>query len=167
MKADVLLWFVKFYFQQYQGYLMDTAGQEDFAQVRELSYPGTHCFVLCFSLISNASFKNLTEGLSEGGWIQELRQGEPSAKILLVGTKADLKGKEDNEGKPYEVSWSQMSGLISVKERVCGWINYYLRGYKMFPKLTHVGVSGSNLLAKTEPAKRKESIHSIVLSMYG
>lgn len=83
---------------------MDTAGQEDFAQVRELSYPGTLCFVLCFSLISNASFKNLTEGLSEGGWIQELRQGEPSAKILLVGTKADLKGKEDNEGKPYEVS---------------------------------------------------------------
>ena len=37
----------------------------------------------------------------------------------------------------------------------------------MFPKLTHVGVSGSNLLAKTEPAKRKESIHSIVLNMYG
>ena len=75
---------------------MDTAGQEDYQQVRELSYHGTHCFVLCFSLVSDSSFKNLTEGLSNsgGGWIQELRQGEPSAKILLVGTKADLKGKE-------------------------------------------------------------------------
>ena len=75
---------------------MDTAGQEDFQQVRELSYHGTQCFVLCFSLVSDSSFKNLTEGLpnSGGGWIQELRQGEPSAKILLAGTKADLKGKE-------------------------------------------------------------------------
>ena len=37
----------------------------------------------------------------------------------------------------------------------------------MFPGLTHVGGGGSNILAKIEPAKRKESIDLIVLSMYG
>ena len=94
---------------------MDTAGQEDYKEMRELSYPGTDCFVLCFSLVSRASFHNLMEGLSEGGWVQELRNGEPTAKILLVGTKSDLKEEEG-----YEVSCSQMSELISVKERASG-----------------------------------------------
>ena len=33
-------------------HLWDTAGQEEDARLRTLSYPGTDVFLLCFSLVS-------------------------------------------------------------------------------------------------------------------
>ena len=77
--------------------LMDTAGQEDLKHLRILSYPGTHTFIVCFSVVDKTSFHNLyrDEGL-EGlnNWLIELRNGSPGAKILLVGTKKDLRGQK-------------------------------------------------------------------------
>ena len=74
---------------------MDTAGQEDLAEIRRLAYPQTSCFVLCFSVTEKPSFDNLTQGEAGqfGKWIEELRNGEPNAKILLTGTKKDLRGQ--------------------------------------------------------------------------
>ena len=77
---------------------MDTAGQEDLKHLRILSYPGTHTFIVCFSVVDKTSFQNLyRDGGPEDGlnnWLIELRNGSPGAKILLVGTKKDLRGQK-------------------------------------------------------------------------
>ena len=83
------------FFQKAVAQLWDTAGQEGFERMRILSYENTNCFIVCFSVADMVTFDNV--GYK---WLEELRQHRPEAKILLVGTKADLRnaGKE-NGGK--------------------------------------------------------------------
>ena len=70
--------------------LWDTAGQEDYDRLRPLSYPQTDVFLFCFSLISPASFENV-----RAKWYPEISHYCPSAPVILVGTKVDL--REDKE----------------------------------------------------------------------
>mmetsp|Transcript_41674 Transcript_41674/g.36864 ORF Transcript_41674/g.36864 Transcript_41674/m.36864 type:complete len:190 (+) Transcript_41674:77-646(+) len=70
--------------------LWDTAGQEDYDRLRPLSYPGTQVFLLCYSVISKASYENC-----ENRWMPELRHHCPNIPIVLVGTKIDIR-EEDN-----------------------------------------------------------------------
>jgi len=65
--------------------LWDTAGQEDYDRLRPLSYPQTNIFLLCFSVISETSFKNV-----KTKWWPEVTHHCPT-KNLLVGTKVDLR----------------------------------------------------------------------------
>lgn len=69
--------------------IMDTAGQEDYANLRVLSFKNTNCFIVCFSVVDMVTFNNV-----KASWIPEVRQEEPGAKILLVGTKSDLRGQK-------------------------------------------------------------------------
>ncbi|CAM2714035.1 unnamed protein product [Rotaria socialis] len=62
--------------------LWDTAGQEDYDRLRPLSYPQTDVFLICFSLVSPASFEN---------WYPEVSHHCPQTPIVLVGTKLDLR----------------------------------------------------------------------------
>jgi Ras-related C3 botulinum toxin substrate 1 len=62
------------------------AGQEDYNRLRPLSYRGADVFLLAFSLISKASYENISKK-----WIPELRHYAPSVPIILVGTKLDLR----------------------------------------------------------------------------
>lgn len=41
--------------------LWDTAGQEDYARLRPLSYPHTDVFLVCYSLTSSVSLKNVSQ----------------------------------------------------------------------------------------------------------
>nr|GMC57433.1 rac-like GTP-binding protein ARAC1 [Ipomoea batatas] len=41
--------------------LWDTAGQEDYNRLRPLSYRGADVFILAFSLISKASYENVSK----------------------------------------------------------------------------------------------------------
>ncbi|ELW68189.1 Leucine-rich repeat-containing protein 45 [Tupaia chinensis] len=71
--------------------LWDTAGQEDDDRLRPLSYPQTDVFLICFSLVSPASFENTCAPQ----WYPEVRHHCPHTPILLVGTKLDLRDDKD------------------------------------------------------------------------
>lgn len=66
--------------------LCDTAGQDDFDNLRTLCYDNTDVYVVCFSVVSPASFANVASR-----WIPELRQHSPDTPVILVGTQADLR----------------------------------------------------------------------------
>ncbi|GAA5847512.1 hypothetical protein JCM5353_007565, partial [Sporobolomyces roseus] len=60
----------------------DTAGQESFRAITRSYYRGAGGALLCFSLTSHQSFKNLKT------WLSDLRQyGEEDLLILVVGNK--------------------------------------------------------------------------------
>mmetsp|Transcript_1635 Transcript_1635/g.3364 ORF Transcript_1635/g.3364 Transcript_1635/m.3364 type:complete len:196 (+) Transcript_1635:149-736(+) len=69
--------------------LWDTAGQEDYDRLRPLSYPQTDVFLVSFSLVSPTSLENV-----EAKWVPELQHYAPNTPIILVGTKADLRGSD-------------------------------------------------------------------------
>eukprot|EP00474_Spongospora_subterranea_P001121 CRZ01579.1 hypothetical protein [Spongospora subterranea] len=69
--------------------LWDTAGQEDYDRLRPLSYPQTDVFLLCFSIISPASFANIS-----AKWYPEILHHAPDAPKVLIGTKSDLRGDQ-------------------------------------------------------------------------
>ena len=75
--------------QDVQLQLWETAGQEGYDRIRKLNYDGTHCFVVCFSCVDLVTFDNV-----KNVWLKELRESVLDAKILLVGTKADLRGQD-------------------------------------------------------------------------
>ncbi len=54
--------------------------------MRPLSYPNTDVVLVCFSVTSRDSYVN-----AEQKWIPEIRHYCPGAKILVVGTKSDLR----------------------------------------------------------------------------
>lgn len=80
---SLLMWL----FQEVSMQLWDTAGQEGFERIRTLTYENTSCFVICFSVADSVSFANV-----KAMWLDEVRNHRPEAKVLLVGTKADLRG---------------------------------------------------------------------------
>jgi Ras-related C3 botulinum toxin substrate 1 len=70
--------------------LWDTAGQEDYDRLRVLCYPSTDVFLICFSLTSPVSMQNVRRK-----WVPEIRKANPTAQIVLCGTKLDLRHDEE------------------------------------------------------------------------
>eukprot|EP01132_Coremiostelium_polycephalum_P006249 gene6249-7780_t len=68
--------------------LWDTAGQDDYAQIRTTCY--TNCkydvFLLCFSCVNRDSFDNV-----KYKWLPELKANSPGTPFILVGTKTDMR----------------------------------------------------------------------------
>jgi len=77
---------VEFEGKEYNLGIWDTAGQEEYDRLRPLSYPSTDCFLMCFSIASPPSLDNCRLK-----WKTELTHYCPDAKILLIGTKQDLR----------------------------------------------------------------------------
>jgi len=98
--------------------LWDTAGQSDYDRLRPLSYRDTDIFLLCFSVVSRASFENISEK-----WFIEIQHYSPGVPFILVGTKADLRTDPDTvkelkaQGvKPVETSEGKnLSSSIGAK----------------------------------------------------
>ncbi|XP_077086714.1 ras-related C3 botulinum toxin substrate 1b isoform X3 [Siphateles boraxobius] len=96
--------------------LWDTAGQEDYDRLRPLSYPQTDVFLICFSLVSPASFENV-----RAKWYPEVRHHCPATPIILVGTKLDLRDDKDTIEKLKEKKLTPITypqGLAMAKEIV-------------------------------------------------
>ena len=70
--------------------LWDTAGQEDYDQLRPLSYPETDVFLLCFSIDSPSSFENI-----RAKWCPEVSHHCPKIPTVLVGLKTDLRDNKE------------------------------------------------------------------------
>lgn len=72
--------------------LWDTAGQEDYAKLRPLSYPQTDVFILCFSLASQKSMECI-----ERIYLPEIKKHCPEAAYILVGTNSDLRDESTGD----------------------------------------------------------------------
>ncbi|KXJ30052.1 Rho-related GTP-binding protein RhoV [Exaiptasia diaphana] len=97
----------------------DTAGQEDFDSFRPLCYPSTDVFIVCFSVVSPTSFSNVSTK-----WIPEIREFNPKAPIILVGTHSDLKNcmkvlLELSEKGESPISLKRAQGLVKKTRCVC------------------------------------------------
>ncbi|CAO2586627.1 Rho-related GTP-binding protein RhoJ [Lemmus lemmus] len=62
------------------------AQQEDYNQLRPLSYPNTDVFLICFSVVNPASYHNVQEE-----WVPELKDCMPHVPYVLIGTQIDLR----------------------------------------------------------------------------
>ena len=80
--------------------LWDTAGQEEYSRLRALSYPGTDVFLICFSVVSEASYDNV-----RSRWYPEVMHHWPEAKKLLVGLKTDLRGSGEYHHASSLIWW--------------------------------------------------------------
>jgi len=74
--------------------LWDTAGQEEFDRIRPLSYKDTDIFLLCFAVDNERSIKNITSK-----WVPEVKHHCPTGKLLVVGTKQDLRSSAEHQLK--------------------------------------------------------------------
>jgi len=66
--------------------LWDIAGQEEYEKMRPVAYQNADVVILCFSIDSIDSLKNITSK-----WIPEIKYYNDSVMFLLVGTKADIR----------------------------------------------------------------------------
>ncbi|NXG53010.1 RHOG protein, partial [Psilopogon haemacephalus] len=84
--------------------LWDTAGQEEYDRLRTLSYPQTDVFIICFSIASPPSYHNVRHK-----WYPEVCHHCPSAPVLLVGTKKDLRTHPETLRKLKEQNQAPIS----------------------------------------------------------
>lgn len=76
---------IKFGKKKIRLFLWDTAGQEDFSDLRLISYQRADLFLICFSLVDINSFHNAINK-----WFYEVKEENPRAIKILAGTKLDL-----------------------------------------------------------------------------
>ncbi|KAM3140666.1 hypothetical protein pb186bvf_007264 [Paramecium bursaria] len=87
--------------------LWDTAGQETYNQVRQLSYDGTDVFLIIFSVIDPNSFENAVRK-----WLPELSQNTLAlVPKIFVGNKIDMR----SDGNPAHIMQSSASQVIKAQ----------------------------------------------------
>jgi small GTP-binding protein len=72
--------------------LWDTAGQEDYAHLRRMSFPNVHAFVVAFSSTRASSFDNVVHT-----WLPECAAADANAPVILARTKIDLPSRVDHD----------------------------------------------------------------------
>uniref|UniRef100_A0A8D3D2N4 small monomeric GTPase n=1 Tax=Scophthalmus maximus TaxID=52904 RepID=A0A8D3D2N4_SCOMX len=138
--------------------LWDTAGQEDYDRLRPLSYPQTDVFLICFSLVSPASFENV-----RAKWYPEVRHHCPNTPIILVGTKLDLRDDKDTIEKLKEKKLGAISypqGLAMAKE--IGSVKYLECSALTQRGLKTVFDEAIRAVLCPPPAKKKKRICSLI-----
>jgi len=91
--------------------LWDTAGSDEYKQLRPLSYPGTDVFLICFSVHSVDSWKNV-----KNKWYPEVTERAPGVPIILVGTKSDLRDNHEAQKSLKEKPVSKDDGKHLAKD---------------------------------------------------
>ncbi|XP_006891634.1 PREDICTED: cell division control protein 42 homolog [Elephantulus edwardii] len=132
--------------------LFDTAGQEDYDRLRPLSYPQTDVFLVCFSVVSPSSFKNVKEK-----WVPEITYHCPKTPFLLVGTQIDLRDEKLNKNKQKPITPETAENLARDLKAV---------KYVECSALTQKGLKNvfdEAILAALETPKPKKSRRCVLL----
>jgi len=132
-------------------------GQEDYDRLRPLSYPQTDVFLVCFSIVSPASFENVKEK-----WFPEVHHHCPGVPCLIVGTQVDLRDDPSfieklakNKQKPIAFAQGEKlaNELGAVKYVECSALRQ--KGLK--------DVFDEAILAALEPPKEKKKGKCLIL----
>ena len=100
--------------------LFDTTNQEDYDRLRPLSYPQTDVFVMCFSLVSPASFENI-----RAQWAPETKLYCPKTPVILVGTRLELKDDKHTKDLLFKVRQKPVTYIEGLKmQREIGAVKY-------------------------------------------
>ena len=94
--------------------IWDTAGQDEFSDLRPLSYNNADVFVICFSLSDKESLDNAVDK-----WKKEIFHLGPSKDIpiVLCGTKSDLRDECNNNNlKSYKNDKGEVSEIVQYEE---------------------------------------------------
>ncbi|KAH3759709.1 cell division control protein [Pelomyxa schiedti] len=83
--------------------LWDTAGEEEHARLRPLSYPGTDVFIMCFSLGDPKSLHNIT-----ARWNPEITHHVHNAARILVANGCEIR---DDTTKSIEISSDEINAV--------------------------------------------------------
>ena len=89
--------------------LFDTAGQEEWEQLRRMMYANTDIFLVCYSCMQPSSFDNV-----EKKWIPDVRSHDPSSLVILVSLCIDLRTNNDNSMNPQSNFVS--SSMITTRQ---------------------------------------------------
>jgi small GTP-binding protein len=81
--------------------IMDTAGQEEYASVRDNYLRSGDCFLIVFSLVDRATFTNMHEIREQ---ILRMKSDKPDIPIILIGNKSDLENHEVNEEEALDLA---------------------------------------------------------------
>lgn len=132
--------------EQIKLMLYDTAGQEDYKQIRPLSYPATNVFIVCYAVDNRTSFANV-----KASWIPEITEHNEGTPWILCGTKADL----SDDKHVVEVLRNKKSPIVSEEEgrKLCALLGGEIslqcsamtqKGLKnVFDKAISIGMGGS------------------------
>ncbi|KRX07960.1 P-loop containing nucleoside triphosphate hydrolase [Pseudocohnilembus persalinus] len=74
--------------------LVDTAGQDEYGNLRNLAYPNTDVFLITFSVVEPSTYHNALQK-----WYPELNQKNPDAIKIFVGNKIDIRDEEAKKHK--------------------------------------------------------------------
>ncbi|KRX04868.1 P-loop containing nucleoside triphosphate hydrolase [Pseudocohnilembus persalinus] len=89
--------------------LWDTAGQEQYEQLRGLAYTETDVFLIVFSVVDPASFDNALKK-----WYPEIQENVPQAAKVFVGNKIDMRAEYSNkQGKDAPIMKETAQQIIS------------------------------------------------------
>ncbi|VDM32808.1 unnamed protein product [Hydatigera taeniaeformis] len=98
--------------------LWDTAGQQGYERLRQLSYPQTNVFLVCFDVNNAISFQNARDL-----WIPEVRHFCPDAIVLLVGTKTDQRDASGENLSIQGLTISPSKGLqLARRLKIDGYV---------------------------------------------
>ncbi|KAL5499361.1 hypothetical protein EMCRGX_G010760 [Ephydatia muelleri] len=114
--------------------LWDTAGQDDYNRLRPLCYPDTDVFLMCFSLVSPASFENVS-----AKWYPEIHHHRPDTPIILVGTKSDLRDRPETIERLKDLNMAPVTFPQGLQlQKTTGAVKYIECTANLQPSVTSV-----------------------------
>lgn len=132
-------------------------GGEDWPRLRPLGYIGADCVVLCFSIGSREGFMRIRKY-----WFPFTRKYCPEAKLILVGTKRDLRDDKDvNIGENNEqlVTYAEGDELSKKIKAECYMECSTLRGEGIEDVFRRAAELSSEVVI--DPDSRKKILESI------